>query len=83
MRSLRRVAALTFALALAVAAPAAAQEPACDPFTTPDVRGNVPTPREVLGIELGERDVTTAESDAYLEAVDRASRRVVTGTTAT
>src|SRR3712207_7768617 len=52
--------------------PAAAQAPAsCDPITTPaSFRGQVPTPRDVLGIDLGERDVTTAESE------DRKSTRL-------
>jgi hypothetical protein len=79
------VVAVTLAVAAAGAAPAQAQVGAsCDAFTTPaELRGEVPTPRSVLGIDLGERDVTTAESDAYLEAVDRASTRVFTGTAAT
>jgi hypothetical protein len=46
------------------AAPAAAQD--CDPFTQPSFRGEVPTAQQVLGIGLGDRDVTTAESDRYL-----------------
>jgi len=75
VRGLRRAGALTVALTLAAAAPAAGQE-ACDPFTTPEFRGAVPTPQEVLGIELGERDVTTAESDRFLRVVDAASNRV-------
>ena len=59
----------------AVAAP-----PTCGPFdTTPTFRGEVPTAQDVIGFPLGERDVTTAESDAYLEAVSDASPRVVDG----
>ena len=50
----------------------------CDPWSA-SFRGEVPTAREVIGIELGARDVTTAESDAYLLAVDRASARVTSG----
>ncbi len=42
----------------------------------------MPTPKQVLGIDLGERDVTTAESDTYLQAVDAASDRVISGTLA-
>ena len=57
------------------AAPAAAQE--CDPFGPAAFRGQVPTPKQVIGIDLGERDVTTAESDRYVQAVDGASDRVV------
>jgi Zinc carboxypeptidase len=37
----------------------------------------VPTPKQVIWIDLGERDVTTAESDAYVGAVDVASPRVI------
>lgn len=49
----------------------------------PSLRGDVPTAREVIGIDLGERDVTAAESDAYLRAVSKASPRVVDGVLAT
>src|SRR3954447_9391610 len=63
------------------AAPAAAQD--CDPFTQPSFRGDVPTAQQVLGISLGDRDVTTAESDRYLLAVDAASARVSSGVAAT
>jgi hypothetical protein len=65
----------------AAAAPPAA--PACDPVRTPpELAGQVPTAEEVIGIPLGERDVTTAESDTYLQAVAAASPRVTAGTTA-
>ncbi len=64
---------------LAGAAPAAAQAP-CDPFGPATFRGEVPTPKQVIGIDLGERDVTTAESDAYVAAVDAASPRVISAT---
>ncbi len=59
---------------------AVAQE--CDPFGPPQFRGQVPTAQQVIGINLGDRDVTTAESDRYLGAVDAASNRVVSGTLA-
>jgi hypothetical protein len=62
----------------ATAAPAAAAPQACDPWSA-TFAGGVPTAKEVIGIDLGERDVTTAESDAYLLAVDRASSRVTSG----
>ena len=66
-----------------VAAPATAQTTEqCDPWSA-SFRGEVPTAQEVIGIELGARDVTTAESDAYLLAVDRASARVTSGVAAT
>jgi hypothetical protein len=55
----------------------------CDPVrTSPVYRGEVPSPRSVVGFDLGDREVTSAESDRYLAAVDRASTRVVTGTAA-
>jgi hypothetical protein len=57
---------------------------ACDPTRTePVYRGKVPSPRQVLGIELGERAVTAAESDRYLETVAARSERVISGTLAT
>jgi hypothetical protein len=65
-------------LAAVAATPAAAAPQACDPWTA-SFRGDVPTAKQVIGIDLGERDATTAESDAYLLAVDRASRRVTSG----
>jgi hypothetical protein len=55
---------------------------ACDPFGSATFRGEVPTPKQVIGIDLGDRDVTTAESDAYVKAVDDASARVISGTAA-
>jgi hypothetical protein len=69
----------TLAPGAAAAAPPAA--PACDPVQTPpELAGRVPTAEEVIGFPLGERDVTVAESDAYLQAVAAASPRVVAGT---
>ena len=61
-------------------APAGGQEPGsgCHPFTTPAEFGEgVPTSEDVLGFELGEREVTVEESNEYLRAVARASDRVV------
>ncbi|MEU5878350.1 M14 family zinc carboxypeptidase [Spirillospora sp. NPDC047279] len=73
--------------ATAQAAPAATAQqaaPACDPTqTTPVYRGQVPSPKDVLGIELGDRQVTAAESDRYLETVAARSERVISGTLAT
>jgi hypothetical protein len=82
MRALTGVPALAVALVLAVASPAAAAPAACDPFTQPSLRGDVPTAKQVIGIDLGERDVTTEESDRYLLAVDAASPRVTSGVAA-
>jgi hypothetical protein len=75
--------ALGVVLALVSSASAAAQAPACDPFTQPSFRGEVPTAQQVIGIGLGDRDVTTDESDRYLLAVDAASPRVTSGVAAT
>ncbi|MBO0844093.1 MAG: hypothetical protein J2P22_01600 [Nocardioides sp.] len=56
----------------------------CDPFLTPpEFRGTTPTAQDVLGFPFGSQEVTTAQSDAYLAAVDAASDMVVTGTAAT
>ncbi|MGH3326653.1 MAG: M14 family zinc carboxypeptidase [Streptomycetales bacterium] len=62
------------------AAPAAGD---CDPIQTePSFRGDVPSPEEVLGFGLGEREVTVEESDRFLHSVADASPRVVEGTLA-
>lgn len=57
----------------------------CHPMTTPrEFLGLVPTPDEILGFRLGfDREVTTAESDAVLDAIAGASDRVVVDTLAT
>ena len=81
MTGLRRALAVGAAAMLVGAAPAAAQE--CDPFTPPSFRGEVPSAQQVIGINLGDRDVTTEESDRYLLAVDGASSRVTSGIAAT
>ncbi len=62
-----------------------AAEPAaaCDPFTSATVDSSVPTAEQVLGTPIGERDLTTAESDTYLQAVADASPKVVDGVLAT
>src|ERR671911_488521 len=85
-----RLAALLLCAALAAAplpvVPAAAAPPAapaCDPVRTPpQLAGQVPTAEEVIGFPLGERDVTVAESDAYLQAVADAAPGVTAGTAA-
>lgn len=91
-------AAVALAAALLSAAPTAGGSPApsavpravgaeasaqCDPFTTPALDPSVPTARDVIGIDLGDRDVTTQESDSYLTAVAAASPNVVDGVLAT
>jgi hypothetical protein len=65
---------------LAPAAPAAAQT-ACDPMQTPpQFRGQVPEPAEVVLAPGGENgEVTTDQAYAYMDAVDVASERVITG----
>jgi hypothetical protein len=79
------VTAVTATLALAaVPGPPATGAPserraACDAFADPVVDDTVPTAAEVLGISLGDRDVTVAESDRYLRAVSDASPKVVDG----
>ncbi len=76
------LAAVVAAALFAGAGAAVGQE--CGPFTTtPVFAGAVPSPESVLGLPLGSAEVTTAQSDAYLAAVDRASERVITGTAAT
>jgi hypothetical protein len=55
---------------------------ACDPLNTPpSFRGVVPSPQDVLGFPLGvDRETTSAEIVAYVDAVGAASNRVVVGT---
>jgi hypothetical protein len=83
---LAAVAALvvTSLLVPAQAAPTvrAAQAP-CSPFTEPTWGGDVPTPTDVLGFPLGQREVTVKQSDDYLLAVAAASDRVSAGVLAT
>ena len=70
---------LVFATLLGLAA-ASSRTPQqeCHPMLTePVYGGTTPTPMDVLGIEFGERPVTSAESDRYLQAVADASERVV------
>jgi len=43
----------------------------------------VPTSEQVLGFPLGSEEVTTADSDTFLDAVDAASDRVTSGIAAT
>jgi hypothetical protein len=71
---------ITLMAALAAAAPAAGQSP-CDPTQTPPrFRGEVPALADVVPFPGGEGgEVTTDQAYAYMEAVDRASDRVVTG----
>ncbi|GAA3810997.1 hypothetical protein GCM10022226_34320 [Sphaerisporangium flaviroseum] len=82
-------AVLAFAIAIPAGSAQADPTPAqasgtCDPTqTTPVYLNKVPTPKSVLGFDLGEREVTTAESDTLLSAIDKASDRVVSGTLAT
>lgn len=57
--------------------------PTCDPFGVPVVNKAIPTAKQVIGINLGERDITTAESDAYLQAVAKASPLVTSGSAGT
>lgn len=80
----RRSAALLLALATAalgaplVGSSAATLRAPCHPIKTePRFRGDVPTAKQVLGFRIGSREVTSAQSDRYVQAVDRASTRVV------
>ena len=79
------VPALSVVLALAIgpAAPVAAA-PGCDPFQTPpEIDPSVPTAQSVLGFALGSQEVSTAQANQYMAAVDAASDRVITGNAAT
>ena len=63
---------------------AAAVAASCPPLqATPVFQGRVPKPETVLGFALGSQEVTSAQADKYLQAVDQVSARVVTGVAAT
>jgi hypothetical protein len=80
-RLLEVVLAAAVVAALVIAPAAAPAAASCDPMQTPPVfRGGVPTSEQVLGFALGSREVTAAEANAYVQAVDAASDRVVSGT---
>ena len=77
------LAAVATAIAAAVA-PAIALAAPCDPIqTTPHFRGEVPSPQQVLGFPIGAQEVTAAQINQYIAAVDAASTRVTSGTFAT
>jgi hypothetical protein len=65
---------------LFLAAPAAAQNP-CNPTQTPaQFRGQVPQLSQIVPAPGGENgEVTVGQAYAYMDAVDRASERVITG----
>ena len=83
----RRLAASLAILSLLVSTTAvvpAATLAACDPFTTPpSYTQGVRTSSQVIGFALGSQEVSVAESNAYLEAVDTDSSRVVHDVAAT
>lgn len=88
MRTLILATAVTVLLPFLGAPPPAsaaspASAPSCDPFTTAVYGGDVPTAEEAIGFPLGQREVTVAESDSYLQAVAAASDRVSDGVLAT
>ena len=71
---------MALAVTAITAAPAVAQT-ACDPTQTPpEFRGQVPKLSEVVPTPGGENgEVTTDQAYAYMDAVDAASERVITG----
>ena len=72
------------ALAGSTASTRPALAASCDPIQTPPVfQGQAPTAQTVLGFGLGSQEVTAAEADRYVQAVDAASTRVVSGVLAT
>lgn len=83
----RRQAAIKLATALGLIAPLFATAPAvgapatCDPaLTEPNFRGQVPQLTDVVATPAGEGgEVTTSQAYAYMDAVDRVSERVITG----
>jgi zinc carboxypeptidase len=77
------LAAVVAAVAAAVVPTVALAAP-CDPIkTTPHFRGAVPSPQQVLGFPIGAQEVTAAQINQYIAAVDASSTRVTSGTFAT
>ena len=81
---------LALFVVLAFAAPTALStagaQVACDPIQTQPVYDpSAPTGEDVFspGFEIGSQEVTSEQSNDYIEAVDAASDRVVSGTAAT
>jgi len=71
------LAVLSILVSTTVVAPAATLA-ACDPFTTPPTYDQgVRTSNQVIGFTLGSQEASVAQSNAYLEAVDADSDRVV------
>jgi Zinc carboxypeptidase len=73
---------LVVAALIALSAPSiAAAAPACDPMQTqPQFSGQVPKLEQVVPAPGGENgEVTTDQAYAYMDAVDRSSERVITG----
>jgi hypothetical protein len=65
---------LALPVAVATSGGTGAAAASCHPFTTKATYDpSVPTAKSVLGFDLGQREVTTAESDRYLRAIDAAS----------
>lgn len=62
-------------------APARADASTCSPVATPpEFRGRVPTPKQVLGFDLGSKKATNEQLNDYLRVLDASSTRLVTGT---
>jgi len=75
------LAATLVGIAVLLLAASAEAEPSCDPIQTESkFRGQVPSLEAVIPSPGGEGgEVTTAQAYAYMDAVDRASDRVITG----
>jgi Zinc carboxypeptidase len=78
------IVACLLALGLLPSPVTVAAQATCDPTgTIPQYAGTVPTAKDVIGFQLGRREVTVDQAWAYLDAVDAASDRVSSGTYAT
>ena len=73
----RSLLALSLSLTSLVAASSVAAQTGCDPFQTPpEYDATVPTAEDVLGFDFGEVQMSVADINAYLGAVDGARGRV-------
>ncbi|HEX5017398.1 MAG TPA: M14 family zinc carboxypeptidase [Actinomycetes bacterium] len=76
-------AAVGVAAALLLAGPPTAAAPGCAAFDPPEFSGQVPSPTDVLGFDLGTQETSPRQIVSFVNAVDEASDRVTSGVAAT
>ena len=83
-RTVGLAAVLALVGATVVSLPSSPALAACSAFgTTPDYSGTIPTDVDVLGFKLGNKGTSPRQISKYVDEVDAASDRVVSGVAAT